>query len=303
GSLLRFHRGAFELAIQLRQDILPIVLCDTWMAMPRDAYWFEPYHTTVRAWPRVTPQTFDYSLGARALMRHCEQLVEASLQAQLGQINTPRVLRRKVGRLYRYLGKFVEQFVYWKMKGDPLFHSLPAVVPRQGFILDLGCGYGVPAHWLSYDSDARTVLGVDYDEVKVRIAQRTAQGHARVEFQYQDILTWTYPACDVVLLLDVLHYWPPDVQAQILAKAFGALRPGGLLILREAAREATAGHQRVERWEKFATRIGHNKATRLYFQSIAELTAAVRRAGFGECTLQEGGGRDSNVMVVASRAG
>ena len=31
--------------------------------MPRDAYWFEPFHITVRALPRVTPQNFDYSQG------------------------------------------------------------------------------------------------------------------------------------------------------------------------------------------------------------------------------------------------
>ena len=49
GFVQRFHRGAFELAVELKQDILPIVLCDTNTAMPRDAYWFEPYHATVRA--------------------------------------------------------------------------------------------------------------------------------------------------------------------------------------------------------------------------------------------------------------
>ena len=63
GFVQRFHRGAFELAVELKQDILPIVLCDANTAMPRDAYWFEPFHSTVRALPRVTPQNFDYSQG------------------------------------------------------------------------------------------------------------------------------------------------------------------------------------------------------------------------------------------------
>ena len=64
GFVQRFHRGAFELAVESNQEILPVVLCDTNTAMPRDAYWFEPYHATVRALPRVTPQNFDYSLGS-----------------------------------------------------------------------------------------------------------------------------------------------------------------------------------------------------------------------------------------------
>jgi len=95
----------FELAVELQQEILPVVLCDTNTALPRDAYWFEPYHATVTALPRMTPQNFDYAQGSTALMRHCETIVRDSLQQQLDAINTPRVVRRKVNRLYRYLGK------------------------------------------------------------------------------------------------------------------------------------------------------------------------------------------------------
>ncbi|MBP9902065.1 MAG: 1-acyl-sn-glycerol-3-phosphate acyltransferase, partial [Verrucomicrobia bacterium] len=182
GFVQRFHRGAFELAVELKQDILPIVLCDTNTAMPRDAYWFEPYHITVRAHPRVTPQTFDYAQGSLALMRHCEAVVRSALQEQLDEINTPRVVRRKVARLYRYQGKYVEQFVYWKLKLDPVFAALDSVVPRSGFILDLGCGYGLATHWLACFTDGRTFLGVDYDEEKVRVAKRTAPEHPRIQF-------------------------------------------------------------------------------------------------------------------------
>jgi hypothetical protein len=111
----RFHRGAFELAVALKQEILPVVLCDTNCAMPRDAYWFEPFNATVRALPRVTPQNFDYSQGVVPLMKHCEAIVREGLQQQLDEINTPRVVRRKINRFYRYQGKFVEEFVRWKM--------------------------------------------------------------------------------------------------------------------------------------------------------------------------------------------
>ena len=66
--------------------------------MPRDSYWFEPYHVTVRALPRVTPQNFDYSLGVLALMRHCETLVRESLQRQLDEAR-----RETVGAVNRAL--------------------------------------------------------------------------------------------------------------------------------------------------------------------------------------------------------
>lgn len=301
GFVQRFHRGAFELAAELKQDILPIVLCDTNTAMPRDSYWFEPYHVTVRAWPRITPETFDYSLGATALMRHCETVVREALQKQLDEANTPRVLRRKVARLYRYQGVYVEQFVHWKMKLDPVFPALDAAAPRSGFVLDLGCGYGLATHWLAQHTDQRTFLGVDYDEEKIRVAKRSAPNHPRVRFEAQNILEWDFPACDTALLLDVLHYWTPDKQQFLLEKVHRALRPAGRLVLRDAARAEDAAHGRVEWWEKFATRLGMNKTKEgLHFRSLAETEAALKHAGFKSWEVRRGAGRDSNVLLIAT---
>jgi SAM-dependent methyltransferase len=300
GYVQRFHRGAFELAVELQQDILPLVICDSNVAMPRDAYWFEPYHTTVRALPRVTPQNFDYRQGVLPLLKHCENLVRSALQQQLDAVNTPRVVRRKVERLYRYQGIYVEQFVKWKMKLDPLFLQLDAVVPRQAQVLDLGCGYGLATHWLAAFTDTRTFWGVDYDAEKIRVAQRSAAENARIEFVSGDLLAGEFPAGDAALLLDVLHYWQPEKQQRILNQVRRALRPGGRLILRDGARAETAAHQTIHRWEKFATWVGMNRTKEgLHFQSLAELEAMLQRAGFARWELQPNAGNDSNVMLVA----
>jgi uncharacterized protein len=303
GFVQRFHRGAFELAVELWQEILPIILCDTNTGVPRDAYWFEPYHAVVRALPRVTPQNFDYALGSLALMQHCEKIVRDALQKQLDELNTPRVLRRKVERLYRYLGKYAEQLAHWKMQFDPVFKSLDRVTPRSGFILDLGCGYGFATHWLAQCTDARTFLGVDYDENKIRVAKQTAQQHSRIKFEFQNILEFEYPECDAILLLDVLHYWTPEKQQTILEKARRALRPGGKLILRDGAKADDGAHRHVHRWEKFATKFGLNQTREgLHFQTLNELTGALKRAGFTDCEIIREAGRDSNVLLVASVA-
>ncbi len=300
GCLQRFHRGAFQLAVELQQDILPVVLCDTNVAMPRDAYWFEPYHITMRALPRITPENFDYNQGVVPLMKHCEAIVAAAAQEQLDAVNTPRVVRRKVERLYRYQGIYVEQFVKWKMKLDPFFLKLDAVVPRQGLVLDLGCGYGLATHWLAAFTGARTFWGVDYDEEKIRVAQRTAAEHTRIKFTQGDLLECELPAGDAVLLLDVLHYWTADKQQLILNKVRQALRPGGRLIIRDGSRAETEAHRKVHRWEEFATRMGMNRTKEgLHFQTLAEMEAMLKRAGFARWELQPGAGNDSNVMLVA----
>jgi len=300
GFVQRFHRGAFELAIELKRDILPVVLCDTSTATPRDAFWFEPYRATMTALPRVTPQNFDYTQGSAALMRHCEKLVRDGLQRQLDELNMPNIVRRKVVRLYRYQNKFAEQFVYWKLKLDPMFPLLDKLVPRDGFILDLGCGYGEATHWLAQYTDGRRFLGLDYDEDKIRVAQRTAPGHPRIEFRAGNLLEENFSACDAILLLDVLHYWQPEKQLAILTKARQALRSGGKLILRDGAKSGDAGHRHINRWEKFATFVGHNQTEEgLHFLTLAEMEAALAKAGFTRWELQPGAGRGSNVLLVA----
>ena len=169
-----------------------------------------------------------------------------------------------------------------------------------GRILDLGCGYGLATHWLACFTDGRTFLGLDYDEDKIRVAQRTAPEHPRIRFELGDILESEYPACDVILLLDVLHYWSPEKQQLILNKAHAALRPGGRLVLRDGARTENEAHHRVHRWEKFATRFGLNRTKEgLHFLTLAELESALQRAGFARWELKTDAGNDSNVMLVA----
>ncbi len=301
GFVQRFRRGAFDLAIEMNQEILPVLMCDTWTGVPRDTWWFEHYHAAVVALPRVTPKNFDYSQGPTALMKHCEQLVRDGLQHQLDELNTPRVLRRKVERLYRYQDSFVEKFVHWKMKLDPLFPALNSVVPRSGFILDLGCGYGLATHWLAYSTGTRTFLGVDYDENKIRVAKRTAPDNPRIQFELGDIFEFNYPECDAILLLDVLHYWVPEKQQLILDRARRALNPGGKLILRDGARADDGGHRHVHRWEKFATFFGLNQTREgLRFLTQAELIDSLKRAGFARWEIIPHAGKGSNIMIVAS---
>ncbi len=141
---------------------------------------------------------------------------------------------------------------------------------------------------------------MDYDEDKIRVAKRTAPEHPRIQFEVGDILEREYPACDTILLLDVLHYWTPEKQQLILNKARAALRPGGRLVLRDGARAEGAAHQRVQRWEKFATRFGLNRTQEgLHFLTLAELASALQRAGFVGWEIKREAGQDSNVMLVA----
>jgi predicted exporter/SAM-dependent methyltransferase len=219
------------------------------------------------------------------------------------QVPSASEKRKEVSRLYWYQGPYVTQFVYWKMKTDPLFQAVEATAPVRGRILDLGCGYGIVAHWLTLFAPERTVSGVDFDTDKIRVAQATARVNARVAFERRDLLDWAeYPVCDCVLLCDVLHYFPRELKAEVLRKAFQALRPGGSLVLRDACSDKSRLHPIVAWLEKWAVRLGQNKTAHgLHFESAAAYLGLLEDAGFIQSRTLLEAGLGSNVMLVATK--
>jgi SAM-dependent methyltransferase len=211
--------------------------------------------------------------------------------------------RKEVSRLYRYQGPYVTQFVFWKMKTDPLFQAVEAAVPVRGRILDLGCGYGIVAHWLTLFAPERTVSGVDFDADKIRVAQATARFNPGVVFERRDILEWPeYSVCDCVLLCDVLHYFPRELKAEVLRKVFQALRPGGCLIVRDACAEETSRHGVVAWAEKWAVRLGQNQTRYgLHFENEETHLVLLREAGFDRIEIRKDAGLGSNALLMACK--
>ena len=216
---------------------------------------------------------------------------------------TPAQMRRAVGRLYRFQGPYVSQFVFWKMKTDPLFCAVEKVVPARGEILDVGCGFGMLAHWLTLFTPERRVRGVDFDTDKIRVAQTTSRANPQVAFEQRDILEWPeFPACDCALLCDVLHYFPHEIKAAMLRKIFAALRPGGCLILRDALAKEDSVHRAVIRSEKNAVFLGQNRTHHgLHFEDEKNHLALLREAGFELIEIRKDAGLGSNALVIATK--
>ena len=105
-----------------------------------------------------------------------------------------------------------------------------AMGPSQR-VLDLGCGTGLIAEYLSDRSDAH-VTGLDYVPDAIRQACERTQGKAdRLDFIVGDINALALPpaAFDVIVSIDTI-YFSNDYAATIAALA-QALRPGGRLAL------------------------------------------------------------------------
>jgi tRNA (cmo5U34)-methyltransferase len=96
-------------------------------------------------------------------------------------------------------------------------------------VLDLGTGSGaLAARCLARLRGAR-VVGIDGDEAMLAMAMKRL---GRKLTPVVGLIEQTpFPACDVVTASFSLHHIPdPAVKARVFARAFAALRPGGVLV-------------------------------------------------------------------------
>jgi hypothetical protein len=78
---------------------------------------------------------------------------------------------------YKNLEAYPRLFARFKMRFDPMFTELPPFLDSLKdiqTIIDIGCGYGVPAAWMLERFPGAKVIGIDPDADRVRIAARVA---------------------------------------------------------------------------------------------------------------------------------
>ncbi len=102
-------------------------------------------------------------------------------------------------------------------------------------VLDIACGSGVKSFVLAQADPTVRVKAVDTPKVLAVTAQiAEAMGIAtQVDYQSGDVLTMDMGSeqFDIVLLGNILHYFPPDQMQALLRKARRALKPGGLVVI------------------------------------------------------------------------
>ncbi len=171
-------------------------------------------------------------------------------------------LREATARRYLETGIFHWEFVRGKLRYDPMYRafSTSTSLPREGCLVDVGCGRGIllallatarelgkslspPASW-EPPSDRLELVGVELRPKLAEVACEALGDSARIESG--DAAAFELPTARAILLLDVLHYLPAPDQERLLQNAAGALEPRGVLLVREA--DADSG------WRFFLTR-------------------------------------------------
>lgn len=164
--------------------------------------------------------------------------------------------------------------MWQRWTGTP-FAAVGAAVPREGRVVDLGCGFGLFAALLALDAPARRVAGLDVDEGKVRRARDLFGDLAA--FTATDLDRAPLPEADTFVVYDVLHHLAdPDA---LLRRAAAALPPGGRLVVKENDVEPLGKRVVSELVEVVATGSGLTRSAPVRFRSRPAWTAALEAAG------------------------
>jgi uncharacterized protein (DUF2062 family)/2-polyprenyl-3-methyl-5-hydroxy-6-metoxy-1,4-benzoquinol methylase len=220
--------------------------------------------------------------GARSLTRAFRPEQWAEMRARLQRL--PRVFRT---------------YAYWKLRLDPVYLLVLAEVPLEGELLDLGTGIGLLPLMLSLLRPALRVRGVEWDARRVDVARQLLSGLTSASIEEANACAYPIgsPAC--ITMLDILHYSPlPDAQRWLEACA-GALRPGGVLLIRELE----PGHFAVAPWlERVSVRLRWNRGGGVYAPPSSEIARDLTSLGLTVVRRPAGLGlfRD-NTLTIARR--
>ncbi len=213
---------------------------------------------------------------------------------------------RKCADLYRPDGRLAHGYVRGKLLGDPVYRQLIERGPFAEPIIDLGCGRGQTGLLISVLFSEVSVHGFDWHAEKLERARRAASradSSQGLTFSTGDLRNLDYPPAKTLLMLDVLHYNPLEIQDQMLDRAASCLLPGGRLFIREV--DARAGWRARTNMlqERLGCLLGINRGATLRFRSADSIEAILRSHGLDtrRCSSWEGTPL-ANVLIEASRA-
>jgi precorrin-6B methylase 2 len=159
--------------------------------------------------------------------------------------------RSRTLRRYRHMEAYPRLFARFKILIDPMFPRLADYLKSPRHMIDIGCGYAIPAVWLLSLYPWAKVFGIDPDRKRVAIAIRALGDRGTAEVGGAPDLPAKAPEkVDTVLMLDMMHLLDNEALRLTLQRIEERLEPGGRLILRATipSRKRLSWLRRLEEW-------------------------------------------------------
>lgn len=188
-----------------------------------------------------------------------------------------------------------------KLGSDPICGQLVELGRAQnlGEVVDVGCGRGQMAIMLLEAGVATRVTGTDWDEAKLAEA-RIASENLPTLYEKADVRSFRPPACDTLLLIDVLHYLTDKQQIEVLERCLQSARK--CVVVRELDPDRGWRSATTRAQEAVTTFFGYNVGERVRVLPISSFVEPLERAGFTVRVEPSWGSTPfSNVAVIAEK--
>jgi len=281
-GIKRFHKGAFLMAEKLGLDILPVFIHGASDCMNKGENHLRGGRVTIKIGQRIRLSDTSFGKDYHERSKLVQKYYRMEWPKLREELETPDYFKLKLIRNYIYKGPVIEWYTRIKLRLEKNYEVYNRFIPRRGKIVDIGCGYGYLSYMLSFVSEKRQILGIDYDDDKIELANNCISKHNNISFIAADIITHPFEPSDVFILSDVLHYLPHNEQETLLLRCIQQLNPGGVILIRDADKDLESRHLGTRFTEFFSTRSGFNKTRQssLYFFSGKMIREIAEKSGF-----------------------
>jgi SAM-dependent methyltransferase len=206
-----------------------------------------------------------------------------------------------------------------KLNRDPMFRGLleRGDLPPDARVLDIGCGQGLLASLLQAARDlqergrwpatwprgatARHYTGIELMPKDVSRAEAALRSLTLApQFVCADMCQAAFPAVDVVVILDVLHYVPHAAQDAVLTRVRDALAPRGRLLLRVGDAAASRGFAASQWVDRIVTWARGHRVPPTFGRTLVQWRSVLESLGFVVRPIPQSQGTPfANVLLVA----
>jgi len=258
GHITRFHKGAFFLANELQLDIRPAVIYGAGMCVSKK----EPFNiyggkVRLRILPLIKHEDKTWGETYQERTKNISAYFKKEYAKITDEYSRPhnQYFYNKLITGFKYKGAVNEWYMRIKVKMEKGYTFFDEIIPRDARIVDLGCGYGPLSYMLSFLSEKRTVLGVDYDQEKISLANHMYYKTKNIDFKCADVSSYEFKETDVFVINDMMHYLSFAKQEQLIKNCASYLSEDGFIIMRDGDAEKEEKHKMTKLTELFSTKI------------------------------------------------